>query len=147
MVSLSSHPLVRTRTMEDEKFYVGQKAFINRDNAVLVLREPNVGVDFPGGKIQKGEEDIIKSLKREVKEETGLDIEVRDPFTSWEIPTFGRLKGHRLLLIGYRCEYLSGDVKISDEHVDFKWVDKGSYKTLDDGKAHFKELEKYFEDG
>ncbi len=51
--------------MENEAiFYVGQKALIEKDSKVLILSDPLFGVDFPGGKIQEGEEDLILSLKR-----------------------------------------------------------------------------------
>ena len=41
--------------MKDALFCVGQKAFIEKDGKVLVLNDPEEGLDFPGGKIQVGE--------------------------------------------------------------------------------------------
>ena len=43
---------------QDQLFFVGQKAFIVRDGKVLVLFNPEGKIDFPGGKIQEGEEDF-----------------------------------------------------------------------------------------
>jgi hypothetical protein len=34
--------------MEDEVFYVGQKAFIEKDGEVLVIFDPKEGLDYPG---------------------------------------------------------------------------------------------------
>ncbi len=68
---------------EDAQFYVVQKTFIRKGNEVLVLGDPEEGLDYPGGKIQEGEIDPAQSLKREVREETGLEIEVGDPFVTW----------------------------------------------------------------
>ena len=42
----------------DQIFFVGQKAFIGKDNKVLVLFNTRNKIDFPGGKIQEGEEQI-----------------------------------------------------------------------------------------
>jgi 8-oxo-dGTP pyrophosphatase MutT (NUDIX family) len=121
---------------EDALFCVGQKAFIEKDGKVLVLNDPIEGLDFPGGKIQEGE----------AKEETSLDIEVFNPFAVWyhEFP-----KGHRnypkvVYLVAFRCKYVSGELKLSDEHDKFRWVDKKDYKEVDDGSDYFDVLKKYF---
>jgi 8-oxo-dGTP pyrophosphatase MutT (NUDIX family) len=64
---------------KDQVFSVGQKAFIEKNGEILVLILPNGMLDFPGGKIQEGETDLDIAFKREVKEETGLDIEIGQP--------------------------------------------------------------------
>jgi len=54
-----------TYTMkEDALFYVGQKAFIEKDGNILILNDPSEGLDFPGGKIQIGELDFPEALRR-----------------------------------------------------------------------------------
>ena len=35
---------------EDKLFYIGQKAFIEKGGKVLVLFDPGLGLDFPGGR-------------------------------------------------------------------------------------------------
>lgn len=131
---------------EDKQFYVGQKAFINRNGEVLVLFDPILGLDYPGGKIQEGENDLNKSLQREVMEETNLEIEIGDPFARWyfEVGPGHRNSGKKVFLVAFKCKYLSGDVKISDEHNKYKWVNKDNYKELDDGTDRFDALSKYF---
>lgn len=37
--------------MPDSRFYVSQKALIQKRDSVLVLFDPIEGIDFPGGKI------------------------------------------------------------------------------------------------
>jgi 8-oxo-dGTP diphosphatase len=132
--------------IEDEIFYVGQKAFINKNDEILVLRNPTEGVDYPGGKIQQGENNLVESLKREVREETGLEISVGEPFVTWisELPKNHYLAGKKLLLIGYKCKYISGEVILSHEHDKFSWVTKDNYIEINDGTAYFKILEKYY---
>jgi len=77
--------------------------------------------DLPGGHLDKGES-IEEALKREVSEETGLDVEMGEilGFTEFEKPAkqFKQEKrGLRFLA------YLkSGEVKLNkDEHQDFGW--------------------------
>jgi 8-oxo-dGTP pyrophosphatase MutT (NUDIX family) len=131
---------------KDALLYVVQKAFIRRGDEMLVLHDPVEGLDFPGGKIQEDEADLEESLKREVREETGLEIDIGIPFVTWieVFPSSHRLAGHRVVLIGYRCEYVSGETKVSEEHDGFVWVNKDSYKDVDDGTSYFDVLQKYF---
>ncbi len=136
----------------DALFCIGQKAFIEKDGKVLVLFDPVEGLDFPGGKIQEGEaidadaSSLVMSLKREVMEETGLKIEVFDPFAVWyhEFPKEHRNYGKVVYLVAFKAKYISGDVKLSDEHDNFEWVNKEDYQAVDDGSDYFDVLEKYF---
>lgn len=136
----------------DALFCVGQKAFIEKDGKVLVLGDPVEGLDFPGGKIQEGEardgeaSSLTESLKREVREETKLEIEVGNPFHVWyhEFPKDSRNYGKVVYLVAFRCKYISGEVVLSDEHDKYRWVDKSDYKKVDDGSDYFDVLEKYF---
>ncbi len=131
---------------EDKLFYVGQKAFIKKGDEVLVLGDPHKNIDYPGGKIQEGETDLIESLKREVREETGLEISVGEPFATWTnvFPSHHRLAGKTVFLIGYKCEYVSGDTTLSNEHDKFRWVTKENFMDMDNGTPYFDILKKYF---
>lgn len=139
---------------EDAMFCVGQKAFINKGNEVLVLSDPEEGLDFPGGKIQVGEANVkdlsslARSLQREVREETGLEIEVGDPFTVWynEFPKNHRNYPKVVYLVGFKCKYVSGEVQLSHEHSNFQWVNKNNYPKADDKSNYFKVLDKYFKE-
>ncbi|MES3032080.1 MAG: NUDIX domain-containing protein [Patescibacteria group bacterium] len=138
---------------KDALFCVGQKAFIEKNGKVLVLNDPLVGLDFPGGKIQEGEaqegdfNSLIDALKREVREETGLEIEVFEPFAVWYrkfLEKNHRNYGKEVYLVAFSCKYVSGEIKLSEEHNKFKWVDRSDYKELNDGSEYFNALEKYF---
>jgi len=131
---------------QDALFCVGQKAFINKEGKVLILHDPVEGLDFLGGKVQEGETDLHEALKREVREETGLEIEIVEPFFTWynEFPANHRNAGKKVFLVGFRCEYISGEVKLSDEHDEYRWIGKNDYKSTNDGTDYFKVLEKYF---
>src|SRR5688572_28965882 len=137
---------------DDQLFYVGQKALIDKNGEVLVLNDPLFGLDLPGGKIQVGELDFEEALTREVMEETGLTISIEKPFTTgyFEFPrdTKHRNVGKKIFVVFYKAKYISGDVTLSTEHNKYQWVNKDTYKSLkatERTKLNITALEKYFE--
>jgi 8-oxo-dGTP diphosphatase len=131
--------------MEDKLFFVSQKAFIEKDGRVLILFNTSDNkFDFPGGKI-KGGENFDESLEREIFEETNFKVDIGEVFFRWakEIKR-GKYAGDLAFLVGFKCKYKSGELKISDEHSSYRWVGKDNYKELDDGSENFAALEKYF---
>jgi 8-oxo-dGTP pyrophosphatase MutT (NUDIX family) len=79
--------------------------------------------DFPKGHIEKGEKEI-ETVKREVKEETGLeDLEFIEGFKEW-IKYFVRHKGKTIFKIVtfYLAETKTKKVKVSFEHIGYEWL-------------------------
>ena len=65
---------------EDRRFYVGQKALIERDGRVLVLFNEGNHFDLPGGKSPgRASWTWSKPCNREVREETSLEIAAGSP--------------------------------------------------------------------
>jgi len=79
--------------------------------------------EFPRGKCDKGKnEAIIKCLKREVKEETGLDISPIEFIDKFE---YLADKGTRkTVCYNYLCKMNdpNAKIKLSNEHDDYKWI-------------------------
>ena len=78
---------------------------------------------IPGGKIKWGESSV-EALRREIKEETNLDIDdiqlvlVQDCIHSKEF-----YRDAHFILLNYTCTSVSGaDVKLNDEAREFRWV-------------------------
>ena len=51
---------------------------------------------------------------------------------------------NQIFYVGYDCKYLSGEVRLSDEHNQYEWVDSKSYTKWKDGTEYFEVLEEYF---
>ena len=98
---------------------VAVNAFLIKNNKFLLLKrnDPPLIWGPPGGKLGINE-DPIKGLKREVKEETGLDIEVNMPVTTW----FGNFNNKKIFAVDYLCFYKKGKIKLSAEHDSYKWL-------------------------
>lgn len=108
----------------DTLFFIGPRATIYNpliDKVLLLQRnDGNNAWEIPGGK-RENNEDIIVALKREVYEETKLNIkEYKLVYVSPVFENHPVLKP--FLNIGYLCIVDNADVIISNEHIDFKWV-------------------------
>jgi len=79
--------------------------------------------DLPKGHIKKGEKEL-DAVKREVEEETGLkDIKFIEGFKG-EIEYFFKFQGQTIFktVIFYLAETNTKEIKISGEHIGFKWL-------------------------
>jgi 8-oxo-dGTP pyrophosphatase MutT (NUDIX family) len=79
--------------------------------------------DLPKGHIEKGEKPMV-TAKREIAEETGLkDVGFIDGFKE-TIKYFFKWEGKSILkfVTFYLAEAKTKDVKISWEHIGFKWL-------------------------
>ena len=91
----------------------GEKVLIARRNPML----SNGGRwEFPGGKVKPGE-DPRSCLKREIREELGIEITVLD-----KLGTITNAEDQRTLkLLFYRSNWMAGGLHLRD-HSDIQWV-------------------------
>jgi 8-oxo-dGTP diphosphatase len=95
------------------------KGVLIHDGRVLLLLNERGEWDLPGGRPDAGE-DHRAALKREVREETGLEVEIG---AALEEHLFEVLPGRFVRIEAFACR-LSGasDVTLSHEHEDVCWV-------------------------
>ena len=98
------------------------------------------GITFPGGHVEPGES-FVDSVIREVYEETGLTIE--NPILCGT-KHFQTRKGERYVVLFYKTDRFSGELRSSDEGKVF-WIPR---KTLDQYTLieYFMEMVQVFED-
>ena len=97
------------------------------DDKVLIIKrksEPNRGKwSIPGGVINLGER-IEEGLKREVFEETGINVEVKNLIEIVE-KVFNDDNGniiYHYVILDYLCQYISGEAKVSSDAEDLMMV-------------------------
>jgi len=106
---------------------LGVGALIFQDDQILLIRrgrEPLKGYwSLPGGAVETGER-LEDALRREVREETGLDVvptEIAVVFERIMPDSTGRAEYH-YLLIDFFCEVEGGNLAAGDDSELAEWV-------------------------
>lgn len=81
---------------------------------------------------------IEKSLRREIKEEVNLEVERLKYLLdiAFILPS-----GIPAIILSYYCNYESGDVRLNEENIDYKWVTYREAKDYDLVKGLLEEIE------
>ncbi|MFA6520191.1 MAG: NUDIX domain-containing protein [Candidatus Paceibacterota bacterium] len=122
---------------------VGVKILLkNKDGKYLVVcrnpeKYPEAGRQWEivGGRIDPGT-NLIENLRREAKEETGLEITGSPTLiTAQDI-----LKPNKHIVRLTYSGYADGEVKLSDEHTEYNWLSLGEISKLEPMDKYFKEV-------
>ncbi len=105
-------------------------AIIKINNKILVTQRSEkmklpLKWEFPGGKLEFNEDEIA-CIKREIREEINIDIEIVGKLSN-SIFDYGTFK---INLIPFLANYISGEIKLT-EHKAYKLLNKAELKNLD----------------
>jgi len=91
--------------------------------------------EVPGGRINPGFS-LLENLRREVLEETGLEIKYEPTLiTAQDIVK----KNKHIVRLTY-SGFADGEVKLSDEHTEHRWLTLDEVKALEPMDKYFKEV-------
>ena len=98
---------------------------VNRGRVLLVRRgsEPLKGQwSIPGGMLELGE-DLGEAARRELKEETGLEVEPLEVLTVFDrIQRQGRRVRYHFVIVDFACRLKRGRLKPASDVLDAHWV-------------------------
>jgi len=132
---------------------IAAKALIVNDKGqILVLREAetyeegtNIGrYELPGGRINRGEP-LLEGLVREVKEESGLEVEIGHVIYADEWWPVIKDDKNQIVGIFFLCKPLHQNIRLSNEHDDFQWINVNEAEKYDVTKAEARAIEAYSE--
>ena len=129
-------------------------AILNKRRELLMLhRKDNKKWTMPGGTLEFGES-MTQCALREVKEESGLDVEIKDIIGTYTDPNirvaYSDGEVRQEFTIVYYGETLNYDVSLDDESSRFQWVPLDDVMKLplaDSQKRRIEDVLKYLESG
>lgn len=116
----------------DLPYGLTMRGLLKKNNDILLLkRDPNSRTnpnrwELPGGKVDPGEF-FDEALIREFVEETSLKVEIGDLIGAIQ----ENFSHKRTVVIIMNVKSNSYDIKISDEHIDWKWANLDEIKNLE----------------
>lgn len=100
--------------------FVSVAGLVSNDSGeILLINSPRRGWEYPGGMVEPGET-FEDALIREVKEESGVDVEITG--------FIGLCKNveRDIVNIDFSCKYIKGEFSTSDESLEVRWVKRES---------------------
>ena len=132
------------------RFQVAIKAFTLRRGELLMVREAAGRRlwELPGGRVEVGEEQLPPEavLRRELWEELGraFEVEIQRPIATWvRKPAPPRRKSF-VFLVGLLCRYRRGEIELSDEHVEYRWMTRAACARVSLAPGYVGALEQFW---
>ena len=114
---------------------IGVGALIIHQSKLLIVKranEPAKGLwSVPGGVVELGEQ-LHEALRREVREETGLEVDVErllDAVDNIVFDAEDRIQYHYVLL-DYLCRLRGGALKAADDVHEIQWISLEALQSL-----------------
>ncbi len=106
----------------------GAGVVVNDNDEILMVKTYNAGWVFPGGQVEVGE-NVIDAVKREIMEETGIEVEVGEVFcissNTGKYPGYNGVKEvPTKVMLDFICKAKDGTPRPSDENSESVFVSR-----------------------
>jgi ADP-ribose pyrophosphatase YjhB (NUDIX family) len=122
---------------------VSTKGILFHDNKILLLKNEHKEWDLPGGKLDK-KETLENCLKREIKEETNLDVGIQKLIGATINNVVQKIE---VVILFYLCDELNDvtAIKLSPEHFDLGFFSKADIPSLNINQEYKQVILKAFD--
>ena len=117
-------------------YFVAVKVFFRDGDKLLILHDAWNNWELPGGRIKPHEfqKPLEGTVERKIREELGDEIKYSDlrptgTFFQVERPELDTKV--RIFAIGFEAKYDGGEIKLSDNHDELRWVDVKTFRPLE----------------
>lgn len=113
-------------------YFVAVKVFLRKENKLLITKDKFGDWDIPGGRLRENDFNtpLEKVVERKMSEELGdsLNYELGEPIIFMrherdELLSFKEKEKRRIFAVGYKAEYINGDINLGKNHEKYEWVD------------------------
>ena len=112
----------------------------NDKNEILMVKTHGDNWVFPGGQVEVGE-NVIDGVKREIMEETGIEVEVGELFSiSSNTCTYPGYNG-----VNFICTAKAGEPRPSEENSESKFVSEKQVLGMMESQAYIERFKNYLE--
>lgn len=95
--------------------------------------------DIPGGRINPGST-LMENLAREVEEETGLRLIGTPRLLAAQDIMPKQAASRHVVRLTYSGEASEGEPRLSEEHIEYRWVTLEEMRSLENLDRYFREL-------
>ena len=123
---------------------------INGDGNILLVKNSYRGIwEYPGGQVEVGE-NLIEALRREIREESGIEVEVDELFcissNTCHYPGHSGVKEvPTKVMLDFICKPVGGAEQISDETSDVGWFTPEEARDMIAAPAYQARFQAYLE--
>ena len=124
---------------------VSIKGILCRNNKILFLKTTRVGRwELPGGRINFGE-NVEQTFQREIKEELDFKkVKLGRLINTWSFTSIRNEIDHHFIVFDFEIHTKESKIKLSDEHIEYKWAGIDDFEKMDMREGHKETLKKYF---
>jgi 8-oxo-dGTP diphosphatase len=141
---------VMNRREYPERPVVGVGGVVISEGRVLLVRRGRPPLEgewsIPGGMLELGET-VFEGVRRELAEETGLDVrvvELMEVFERISLDGDGKAKYHYVVL-DYLCEVVRGDAAAGSDAAEVAWATEGELSRYSLAGSASRVIQKAFE--
>lgn len=122
---------------------------LNENDEILMVKSHNAGWVFPGGQVEVGE-NVIDGVKREIMEETGIEVEVGELFcvssNTCKYPGYNGVKEvPTKIILDFVCKAKGGTPRPSEENSESMYILKEQVLEMIKSPAYIARFQAYLE--